>query len=320
MRKKVMFVTRAEKSGKMVLPRKWKTGVAEIRKHRASYLLMAPYLFFFTLFLIIPIMAAIVLSFTNFNMLELPDFIGLSNYERLFLQDKVFITVLKNTLLFALFTGPVSYLLSFGLAWLINEFGRGTRTLMTFLFYAPALSGNLYYMWSFIFSGDSFGVVNGLLTSLGVVDEPIQWLSDTKTMIPVLILIQLWASLGTAFLSFVAGFQSQDQSLFEAGAIDGIRNRWQEVWYISIPQMAPQLMFGAVMQISAAFSVSEVIMNLAGWPTTEYAADTIVTYMLDIGNTRYEMGYACTIAVFLFVLMLFTNNIISKSLQKYSRD
>ena len=253
-------------------------------------------------------------------MLSVNGFVGLSNYKRLFLEDRVFIKVLKNTLVFAIFTGPVGYILSFVLAWLINEFGRGMRTFLTFLFYAPALSSNLYYMWSFIFSGDSYGIANGVLISLGIINEPIQWLSDTSTIMPVLIIVQLWASLGTAFLSFIAGFQGQDKSLFEAGAIDGIRNRWQEVWYISVPQMAPQLMFGAVMQISAAFSVSDVIMNLAGWPTTEYSSDTIVTYMLDAGSTRYEMGYACTIAVFLFVLMLVTNNVISSALQKFSRD
>lgn len=292
----------------------------EIRKSRASYLLMAPYMLFFTVFLIIPILVAIALSFTDFNMLSVNGFVGLSNYKRLFLEDRVFIKVLKNTLVFAIFTGPVGYILSFVLAWLINEFGRGMRTFLTFLFYAPALSSNLYYMWSFIFSGDSYGIANGVLISLGIINEPIQWLSDTSTIMPVLIIVQLWASLGTAFLSFIAGFQGQDKSLFEAGAIDGIRNRWQEVWYISVTQMAPQLMFGAVMQISAAFSVSDVIMNLAGWPTTEYSSDTIVTYMLDAGSTRYEMGYACTIAVFLFVLMLVTNNVISSALQKFSRD
>ena len=281
---------------------------------------MAPYMLFFTVFLIIPILVAIALSFTDFNMLSVNSFVGLSNYKRLFLEDRVFIKVLKNTLVFAIFTGPVGYILSFVLAWLINEFGRGMRTFLTFLFYAPALSSNLYYMWSFIFSGDSYGIANGVLISLGIINEPIQWLSDTSTIMPVLIIVQLWASLGTAFLSFIAGFQGQDKSLFEAGAIDGIRNRWQEVWYISVPQMAPQLMFGAVMQISAAFSVSDVIMNLAGWPTTEYSSDTIVTYMLDAGSTRYEMGYACTIAVFLFVLMLVTNNVISSALQKFSRD
>ncbi len=281
---------------------------------------MAPYMLFFTVFLIIPILVAIALSFTDFNMLSVNSFVGFSNYKRLFLEDRVFIKVLKNTLVFAIFTGPVGYILSFVLAWLINEFGRGMRTFLTFLFYAPALSSNLYYMWSFIFSGDSYGIANGMLISLGIINEPIQWLSDTSTIMPVLIIVQLWASLGTAFLSFIAGFQGQDKSLFEAGAIDGIRNRWQEVWYISVPQMAPQLMFGAVMQISAAFSVSDVIMNLAGWPTTEYSSDTIVTYMLDAGSTRYEMGYACTIAVFLFVLMLVTNNVISSALQKFSRD
>ena len=275
---------------------------------------------FFVIFLVVPVVVAIALSFTDFNTLHINSFVGLSNYKRLFLEDKVFIKVLKNTLVFAIFTGPVGYILSFGLAWLINEFGRTMRTFLTFLFYAPALSSNLYYMWSFIFSGDSYGIANGVLISLGIINEPIQWLSDARTIMPVLIIVQLWASLGTAFLSFVAGFQGQDKSLFEAGAIDGIRNRWQEVWYISIPQMAPQLMFGAVMQISAAFSVSDVIMNLAGWPTTDYSSDTIVTYMLDVGSTRYEMGYACTIAVFLFILMLFTNDVISKVLQKFSKD
>lgn len=307
-------------SSKKQIGNSFRHTVKEIKKNRISYLLMAPYMLFYTVFLIIPILVAIGLSFTDFNMLHINSFVGFDNYKQLFLNDRFFIKVLKNTLIFAIFTGPVGYLLSFGLAWLINEFGRGMRTFLTFLFYAPALSSNLYYMWSFIFSGDSYGIANGILISLGIINEPIQWLSDTRTMMWVLIIVQLWASLGTAFLSFVAGFQGQDKSLFEAGAIDGIRNRWQEVFYISIPQMAPQLMFGAVMQISAAFSVSDVIMNLAGWPTTEYSADTIVTYMLDVGSTRYEMGYACTIAVFLFILMLITNNIISKALQKYSRD
>lgn len=302
------------------LAMRFKATGRDIKKNRASYILIAPYMLFFITFLIIPILVAIALSFTNFNMLQVNEFVGLSNYKRLFLEDRVFLKVFKNTLIFALFTGPVGYLLSFGLAWLINEFGRGMRTFLTFLFYAPALSSNLYFMWAFIFSGDAYGIANSFLISLNIINEPVQWLSDTSTMMTVLIIIQLWASLGTAFLSFVAGFQSLDRSLFEAGAIDGIRNRWQEVWYISIPQMAPQLMFGAVMQISAAFSVSDVIMSLAGWPTTEYSSDTIVTYMLDVGNTRYEMGYACTIAVFLFILMLFTNSVISKSLQAFSKD
>ncbi|HIW73081.1 MAG TPA: sugar ABC transporter permease [Firmicutes bacterium] len=301
-------------------PGRLRRGWQEACRHKTSYLLMAPYMVFFILFLVIPIIAAICLSFTYFNMLEAPRFVGLLNYQRLFLEDKIFLKVLQNTLLFAVITGPLSYLLSFGLAWLINQFGRYMRTFMTFLFYAPALMSNMFFMWSYLFSGDSYGVVNGMLLSIGAIREPVQWFSDTSTMLPVLILIQLWASLGTAFLSFIAGFQSQDRTLFEAGAIDGVKNRWQELWYISIPQMAPQLMFGAVMQIGSAFGVSSVIMSLAGWPTTEYAADTIVTYMLDVGNTRYEMGYACTMAVFLFALMLFTNKVITNALRKYSID
>lgn len=326
-RKKVRTVSIADTGSKTTGPgvkraasEKMRQTLRQVKQNKMSYVLVAPYMLFFIIFMVIPVCISIGLSFTNFNMLKVTEFVGLSNYKRLFLEDKVFVTVLKNTLVFAVFTGPVGYLLSFGLAWLINEFGRGMRTLLTFLFYAPALSSNLYFMWTYIFSGDAYGIANQMLMSIGVLQEPMQWLTDTRTMMGVLILIQLWASLGTAFLSFIAGFQSLDRSLFEAGAIDGIRNRWQEVWYISIPQMAPQLLFGAVMQISSAFSVSTIIMSLAGWPTTEYKADTIVTYMLDMGNTRYEVGYACAIAVFLFALMLFTNNVISRMLRKYSKD
>ena len=292
----------------------------EIKKNKASYLLMTPYMLFFLIFMVVPVLAAIVLSFTSFNMLQAPRFINILNYERLFLEDKIFIKVLKNTLLFALFTGPIGYILSFMLAWLINELGHRMRMFMTFLFYAPALLTNLYFMWAFMFSGDANGVVNGTLISMGFIQEPIQWFSNAKTVVPVLIIIQLWASMGTAFLAFIAGFQSQDRSLFEAGSIDGIKNRWQELWYISIPQMAPQLLFGAVMQISASFSVSTVVTSLAGWPTTEYAADTIVTYMTDIGNVRFEMGYASAIAVFLFTLMLLVNQVIKSALKNFSMD
>jgi multiple sugar transport system permease protein len=253
-------------------------------------------------------------------MVSAPTFNGLDNYMRMFLQDNTFFKVLKNTLYFAIFTGPLSYLLSFGFAWLINELGRGLRTVLTFVFYAPVLSGGSFMIWSFLFSGDQYGFINGKLIQMGLVNEPIKWLGNSATMMVVLIIVQLWSSLSVGFLAFIAGFQNIDNSYFEAGAIDGIRNRWQELWYITIPQMSPQLMFGAVMQISATFGISGIITALAGFPTTNYSADTIVTYIMDIGTIRFEMGYACAIATFLFVMMLLVNNIISSVLIKYRDD
>lgn len=291
-----------------------------IKLNAVSYAMMSPFMILFIIFTVIPVVAAIVLSFTYFDMLQAPKFIGLQNYERMFINDNVFLIVLKNTLLFAVFTGPLSYILSFLFAWLINEFGPKLRSVLTLVFYAPSLCGNVYFIWAIIFSGDAGGYLNSILMNLGITHAAIQWFSDTNYMIGVLIFVQLWMSLGVSFLNFIAGFQSLDKSLFEAGAIDGIKNRWQELFYITVPQMAPQLMFSAVMQISATFAVSDIIMNLAGFPTTQYGGDTIVTYMLDVGTIRYEMGYACALAVFLFALMIIINQIIMGVLRKYRQD
>jgi len=288
--------------------------------YRDSYILIAPFILLFVLLTVIPIMAAIGLSFTSFNMLEMPRFIGWQNYQRMFLDDPIFFKVVKNTLIFALITGPLGYIMSFLFAWLINETGRLLRTVLTVIFYMPVLAGNIYFIWAFLLSADSNGVINGWLMQLGLIQEPIGWLVNQNMMMPSLMIVQLWMSLGTGFLAFIAGFQSMDNSLFEAGSIDGIRNRWQELWYITLPSMSNQLLFSAVMQISASFGASAIITTLVGFPTSQYNADTIVTYIMDIGTTRFEMGYACTLAVFLFTLMLLANFIFKNMLRHFQAD
>lgn len=305
----------------MILRKKPKEPLAKrLRDSVTSYLLMAPYMVFFILLTVIPVITAIALSFTYFNMLEFPSFVGLMNYERLLLDDTVFPVVLKNTLLFAFITGPVSYLISFFCAWMINEFGPKMRAVFTFCFYSPVLTGNLYIIWTYLFSGDQYGIVNSALLNLGFIQDPVQWLSNTDTMLFVLIIVQLWSSFGIGFLTFIAGFQSMDRSLFEAAGIDGIKNRWQELWYITLPSLAPQLMFSTVMQIAASFGVGSIVQALAGFPTTQYSADTLLTYMLDVGTVRFEMGYASAIAVFLFFMMLICNYVITHALKRFSVD
>ena len=286
--------------------------------NKTAYLMMAPYMIPFLILTVIPVITAIALGFTYFNMLEAPKFIGLENYARMFLDDDVFPKVLKNTLLFAIITGPVSYCISFLSAWLINEFPPAIRSFFTLAFYSPTLTGNLYFVWTYVFSGDRYGIMNSILLNLGLEDAPVQWLSDPKTMMACLIIIQLWSSFGVSFLAFIAGFQNMDRSLSEAGAIDGIHNRWQELWYITLPSMAPQLIFSAVQQIGACFSVGQIVQALAGFPTTNYAADTLLTYMLDVGTVRFEMGYASAIATFLFLMMVFVNFIITHLLRRFS--
>ena len=283
------------------------------------YVLLAPFLTIFTLMMVLPVLASMVLSFFNFDMVSMPTFAGLDNYIRMFLHDDIFPIVLKNTILLAILTGPAGFLLSFVLAWFINEFGRGPRTLFSFLFYAPSLAGHAVYIWQILFSSDSYGYINSFLMSLGFITEPIAWLSNSSYIVPIVVVVQLWSSLGISFLSNLSGLQNINTELYEAGAIDGIRNRWQELWYITLPGMKHMLLFSAVMQIASAFSISSIITQLAGYPTVGYAADTIVSYLNDVGTVKYEMGYASALSVILFLLMVTTRWVTNKLINKTGR-
>jgi len=238
----------------------------------------------------------------------------LDNYKTLFLNDDVFIIAMKNTLILAFITGPLSYIACYIFAWFINELPNKLRAFMTVVFYAPSISGSVYVIWQFILSGDRYGVVNGILMKLGILSEPIQWLTDTKYMMAACIIVQLWLSLGTSFLSFMAGFKTVDETLYEAGAIDGIKNRFQEVIHLTLPQMKPQLLFGAVMQIASSFAIGAVPMALFGFPSTDYATHTIINHVYDYGTVRYELGYACAMSTVLLIIMLVVNKVITKVL------
>ena len=284
----------------------------EIFVKRQYYYLVAPYTILFIVFTVVPVLMSLYFSFTYFNLLEPPTFIGWSNYMRLFVDDKVFIIAIRNTAIMAVITGPVSYLMAFLFAWLINELRPLARGIMTLIFYAPSISGNVYLVWKLIFSSDMYGYANSILLNLNIIDEPITWLQDANYIIWILIIVQLWLSLGVSFLSFIAGLQSVNRELYEAGAIDGIKNRWQELWYITLPQMKSQLLFGAVMQITSALSVAEVSTEIAGFPSIEYAGHTIITHLNDYGSIRMEMGYASAIATILFLIMILCNLLIRK--------
>lgn len=285
-----------------------------LKRNRESYFMMAPYFILFFFFTILPVVISIIFSFTDFNMLEWPEFVGWRNYTKLFLEDDIFVIALKNTLLFAVITGPVSYMLCLLFAWIINEFKGFLRAFLTLIFYAPSICGNAYLVWTLILTGDRYGYLNGFLLKYDFINEAILWMQTEKYVLPVLIVVQLWLSLGTGFLSFIAGLQTIDKSMYEAAALDGVKNRWQELWYVTLPAMKPQLMFGAVMQITQSFAVADISINLAGNPSVNYAGATVVTHLLDYGSTRFEMGYASAIATILFLLMVGTNKLVQKLL------
>ena len=288
----------------------------EMKRNWVAYLMIAPFCLVFTLFTMAPVVVSVIMSFTDFNMIQIPNFLFLDNYIRLFLDDDIFLLAVKNTFIFAVIVGPVSYLMSLMVAWFINELGPRIRAIVTLIFYAPSIAGQVYLIWGTLFSGDSYGWVNGALLNLGIITEPIQFFNNASYVMPLCIVVSLWTSLGTSFLSFIAGLQGIDRSLYEAAAVDGIKNRWQELWYVTLPTMKPQLMFGAIMSITSSFGFGGIVTALCGFPSVDYAAHTIMHHLEDYGGQRFETGYASAIAVILFAIMIGANTLVKNMISK----
>ena len=292
----------------------WK--LKEIRQNWVAYCMVAPYMILFTLFTVVPVVLSIVISFTDFNMLEWPNIVWMKNYVTLFFDDDIFLTAVKNTFIFAAIVGPASYIMSFLVAWFINELPPKLRALVTLVFYAPSISGQVYLIWGTLFSSDSSGWANATLMELGFIDKEINWFRDETYVMPLCIVVSLWTSLGTSFLSFIAGLQGIDHAQFEAGAVDGVKNRWQELYYITLPNMKPQLMFGAIMSITGSFGFGAIVDALAGFPSVNYCAHTIMHHLSDYGGQRYEIGYSSAIAVILFLMMIGANMLVKRIISR----
>ena len=290
-----------------------------ITEHIPMLTMLFPFLLFFFVFTIIPIFSSIALSFTSYDMISSAKFIGIDNYRRMIVEDATFSVTVRNTLIFAIIAGPLGFLLSFVLAWFVNEFEPKTRAVLSFMFYAPSLVGNAYFIWKVAFSGDSYGYINSFLLSLGIITDPIQWLKTEAYLMTIVIIVQLWQSMGVSFLSNISGLQNVSRDMYEAGAIDGIRNRWQELRYITLPAMQPMLLFSAVMQIQSSFSASTIMIELAGYPSKGNAVDTIVSLMTDMATVRYELGYACAMSVVLFIMMVAARLLVGKLLTLFEK-
>lgn len=288
----------------------------EMKRNWFAYVMIAPYMLVFTLFTVLPVLLSILISFTDFNMLQTPNIVWFDNYINLFFADDIFLIAVKNTFIFACIVGPASYLMSFLVAWFINELSPKIRSIVTLIFYAPSISGQVYLIWGVLFSADSAGWANATLMEIGYINEPVAWFKDAKYVMPLCIIVALWTSLGVTFLSFIAGLQGVDRSLYEAGAVDGVKNRWQELWYITLPSMRPQLMFGAVMAITSSFGFGGVVTALCGFPSVDYAAHTIMHHLEDYGGQRFEIGYSSAIATVLFLVMIGANSVVKKVLSK----
>lgn len=270
------------------------------RKHGTGYLFMLPFLTLFFMFVIIPVFGALSTSFTNYNMLQTPKWLGITNYKLLFMDDDIFLIALKNTIIFACITGPIGYIMSFLAAWVINllKFRNG----FALAFYAPSITSSIAMsvVWLVFFSGDRYGYLNNFLIRMGFIGEPILWNRDPRYILGVVIIVSIWMSMGTGFLVFLAGLQNVSREYYEAGALDGISNKLQELWFITLPLVKPQLLFGAVNSIVSSFGVFDIAVQISGMPSPNYAGHTIVAHLYDYSFIRFQMGYASAVAMVLF--------------------
>ena len=283
--------------------------------NKAGYVFVFPYALLFVIFILAPVVMAVILSFTNFNAIQSPDFVGFLNYINLITGDDVFMKyVLPNTVKYALIVGVGGYVLAFLLAFGLANLPKGLRTVFALILYSPSMTTGvaMSVLWKIIFTGDQTGYLNSWLMDIGVINEPVVWLTNTNFLLPIVIIIGLWSSMGIGFLSILAGLLNVDESLYEAAAIDGVKNRFQEMIYVTIPSMKPQMLFAAVMQIVGAFQNGTIATLLAGNPTPGYAAQLIVNHIEDYGFIRYEMGYAAAVSVVLLLIVQIFSSLSNK--------
>ena len=278
-----------------------------IRGDLSTPVMLAPYALLFSYFVLLPILVAIYLSFTYFNTVQAPGFIGLTNYVNIFTQDTVFLrNVLPNTLKFAVLVGPLGYCLQFLLAWVLTQVPKWPRTILALLFYSPSITSGvaMAVIWKIIFSGDQLGYLNNLLIRLKFVTEPVQFLASVDFLMPIMVIVTLWGSMGIGFLAMMGGILNISPEIYEAGYIDGVSNRFQEIVYITVPSMKPQMLFGAVMAIVNAFSAGNIGVDLTGAnPTPQYAGQLMVNHIEDYGILQYDMGYAAALSVVLLLII-----------------
>lgn len=290
-----------------------------MKQYKAGYFMTIPFMILFFLFTVVPVFASVFVAFTDWNLLQTPNFVGFQNFITLFLNDDLFVTALKNTILFAVVVGPASYIMSFAIAWFINELDPKVRAFVTLVFYAPSLTGSAYTIFSYIFSSDAYGLVNGWLMNFGLIDSPIRWFQTEKYIFPLCIIISLWMSLNTGFLASIAGLQGVDRAQYEAAAVDGITNRWQELWFVTLPNMKETLMFSAVLSITGAFGFGGVVTSMAGDPPTGYVGYTLTHHLGEYSGARMEFGYASAISFVLFLIQIGANMAINRALSKVGK-
>ena len=272
-----------------------------LRRRLTPYAFLAPALILLGVFVFYPIAAVIYYSLTDYDIVTPPVFIGLANFARL-LDDDVLRLALLHSFVYLLVT-PILIALSIGLAIVVNRKLRGIHVYRA-LYFVPAVSGSIAIglTWRWLF--DRSGFINSVLVSWGVIQEPIQWLATPSLVLPIAMLLTIWAGIGYYSVIFLAGLQNVPEELYDAARIDGC-NDLQKHWYVSIPALRPQIVFVGVISSLAALKVFDEIYVLTGRTGGILNSGvTMVFYLWQQAFERSNAGYASAIAIVLLLVTL----------------
>jgi multiple sugar transport system permease protein len=285
-------------------------------RFNTSYWFVLPYGIVFFVFVVALIAISASLSFTYYDNIHWPTWVGLRNYVVLFTQDTDFMQyALPTTIKYALIIGPGGYAISFFMAWVLSQITHKARTIIAIILYSPSLTSGVMMsvIWKVVFSGDARGYLNYYLLSLGLINQPVQWLQNTAFLFGIMIFVGIWGSMSVGFLAMLSGILNINKDLYEAAYVDGMKSRWQEIFYITIPSMKPQMLFGAVMAIVGTFNASGLASALSGsYPPPQLAGWLIVDHMVDYGFGRFEMGYASAMSVVLLGVVLIFHRVATR--------
>ncbi|MBN6206266.1 sugar ABC transporter permease [Ralstonia pickettii] len=276
------------------------------------YLFLLPGCIILGAFIFYPMLQAIGMSFTNYNMITDPQFVGISNYKELF-QDDLFWKTLMNTLLYLVIAVPALVIIPIFLAVLVNQQLRGIAFFRS-IYYIPVVTSLVVagIAWDWVYKEN--GLLNYMLDLIGIITEPIPWLTSTSTALFAVIVVTVWKGLGYYMIIYLAGLQSIPADLYEAAQIDGA-NWWKQVTKITIPMLMPFVLIVTIMSSIAAMKVFEEIYIMTGGGPL-HSSETLVFYIYTQAFDRLNMGYASAAAVILFLLTLIFSLINLKVMSK----
>ena len=279
---------------------------SEREQARAAWLFLAPALSLIALFFALPVVAAFLLGFTDFDLYALADrstvrVTGIRNYVRL-LESPLFWHALRNTAEFALIGGPISIAVSLGAALLVNARATRFKPFFRSVLFMPFVTTlvAVAIVWRYLYH-PQYGLFNWVLSLVGV--GPLDWLGNPSLAMPAIMLVAVWKGFGYNMLVFIAGLQSIPDDLYEAARLDGASG-WQQFRYVTLPMLRPTLFFVTIITMVGFFQLfAEPYVMTQGGPLR--ATTSLVLLMYEEGFRWWRMGYAAAVAVVLFVVILF---------------